>query len=479
MTSLLSDSRRSTTRRMVLLLLAAAASFLLAPSARAFGETVTVTISGSGDGEVNSTQGLAAFNPSGSFPPLYQGEPEPVSCSYVSPGPQTGTCSNELEDLEEGFSGTALIAVPAPGSEFAGWTTAGGGQFGNLFEGCQAEEGVGGSAEAWLQCFAYSLNSSGENVAVTAVFDTEAAKFPVMTSTAGSGTGSVECAVEGGPAGPCAAEYLEGTEVELIAGASIGSSFVEWTGDCTGAGPCVLTMDAAHSVGAVFNLSSIVNPATLAVFKGGNAGGTVTSQPMGISCGSEPCEAIFEEGSTVELTAAASAGSVFAGWLGCHRTGATTCTVTLTGEEVEVTAVFLAEGNSGQPGAPGPPGPRGPVGLTGISGAEGPAGPQGPAGSQGTAGQTGAQGPEGKQGPAAKVQVTCSIKGARRVVCAVKQPKAAESLPLRWSLRRDGRTISHGVTAAARLQQVLNRLRPGTYLLRIAGQSGATRIVVG
>jgi hypothetical protein len=483
--------------RLILLISTVAAMVLMAPAAQAFAETVTVTVSGTGVGEVSSSEGLAAFNPPESFPPAYKGEPLPISCSYTSPGPQTGNCSNELEDLEEGYSATALVAIPASGSEFAGWTTAGGVQLGNLFEGCQSEEGVGGPAANWLQCFAYSLNGSGENVAVTAMFNIEAPstpEFPLTITTLGSGTGSVGCSVEAGPAEPCAAEYEEGTEVELIASEGANSEFVEWTGDCSGAGSCLVTMAAPHSVGAVFDLESISNPSTLIVFKGGNGGGTVTSSPTGISCGTEPCEADFAEGSTIELTETPSSGSVFAGWLGCRRTGATSCTVTLTGSEAEVTAVFLTEGQQGQPGSPGPvgpsgpagpggqsgsPGPTGPVGLTGATGAQGASGAQGAAGPQGLAGQAGAQGPEGKQGPAGNVKVTCTVNGSKKVTCTVKQAKTASALRLLWSLHRDGRTVSHGLTSAGRLQQILNGLRPGHYMLRIAGQDGTTRIAIG
>jgi len=59
----------------------------------------------------------------------------------------------------------------------------------------------------------------------------------------------------------------------------------------------------------------------------GTGTGTVESTPEGIDCPSE-CTAEFEEGTEVELTAAAGAGSTFTGWSGaCTGTGA--CKVTM------------------------------------------------------------------------------------------------------------------------------------------------------
>src|SRR3972149_5895759 len=54
---------------------------------------------------------------------------------------------------------------------------------------------------------------------------------------------------------------------------------------------------------------------TLSVSKTGTGSGTVTSSPGGINCGSD-CSEPYSYGTPVTLTAAADAGSVFAGWSG-------------------------------------------------------------------------------------------------------------------------------------------------------------------
>ncbi len=94
------------------------------------------------------------------------------------------------------------------------------------------------------------------------------------------------------------------------------------------------------SSGSLFQQVSLAgSPVTLATIKSGSGAGTVASSPSGIDCGAA-CAAQFLWGSTVTLTAAASAGSVFTGWIGsgCGGTGA--CTVPISGATT-VTASFV------------------------------------------------------------------------------------------------------------------------------------------
>lgn len=70
-----------------------------------------------------------------------------------------------------------------------------------------------------------------------------------------------------------------------------------------------------------------------------NAGtGVVTSDPDGISCGSD-CSESYEEGAVVTLTATPDTGSIFKGWSGGECSGTGICTVTM-GEDTTVTAHF-------------------------------------------------------------------------------------------------------------------------------------------
>ncbi len=79
-------------------------------------------------------------------------------------------------------------------------------------------------------------------------------------------------------------------------------------------------------------------PKTLTVTKGGDGTGTVTSDPVGIDCGST-CTDSFDADSSVTLTAAPADGSSFTGWTGACTGAESTCTVTMS-EDKAVTATF-------------------------------------------------------------------------------------------------------------------------------------------
>ena len=70
---------------------------------------------------------------------------------------------------------------------------------------------------------------------------------------AGTGDGSVARS-------PSATDFCAGTSVTLTATPNPDSAFTGWSGDCTGTGPCDLTMDADKSVTAVFDLKGYSGP---------------------------------------------------------------------------------------------------------------------------------------------------------------------------------------------------------------------------
>jgi hypothetical protein len=167
--------------------------------------------------------------------------------------------------------------------------------------------------------------SSGSSTAALAVTKTGTGSGTVTSSPPGINCGTT-----------CSANFATGTPVTLTASAASGSTFVGWSGACSGTGTCVVTPTTAATVTATFNTSS--TSFSLTVTKAGTGNGTVTSSPAGISCGSA-CSAIFNNG-TVTLTASADAGSTFAGWSGaCSGTG--TCSIA-TNVNTSVTATFTA-----------------------------------------------------------------------------------------------------------------------------------------
>jgi Divergent InlB B-repeat domain len=80
--------------------------------------------------------------------------------------------------------------------------------------------------------------------------------FALWITTGGTGTGVVTSDPAGIDCGSdCTQVYGGGTSVTLMAAAESGSTFVGWTGSCTGTGPCVLTLIEDHAVTATFDTS--------------------------------------------------------------------------------------------------------------------------------------------------------------------------------------------------------------------------------
>lgn len=369
--------------RLHLVALAITAAFLLVPASQAFAASSTVTVTGiTGEGEVSSVEGIGAIFPGNGV--QFAGEP-PLEC-VGSGGVLSGVCSTTTEVEEEaGIEGVATAAIPAPGSQFAGWTIAGGGPypysnapaFGCIESGVESSKGV---------CLAYATQEAGETIEVTATF------------------------------------------------------------------------------------THLPYQLTASVY--GN--GTVTSNPSGLNC-SGPKECTAEVAGPTVLTAKPASGYTFAGWIGCHQNGETTCTLVpeQKKEEREVIAVFLKAGAKGEQGATGSPGA---VGATGAAGSQGPAGPAGPAGAEGK------QGPQGPMGPSGKIVCKAKQKGKKiNVTCTMQasNKRHQERHQLRWTLHRAGHTVGHGyVRNGSHLRLGLRHLNSGRYRLHVQGAKGSSLIVI-
>jgi uncharacterized repeat protein (TIGR02543 family) len=150
-------------------------------------------------------------------------------------------------------------------------------------------------------------------------------RFLLVAQVANGGTGGY---IASNPSGincgaSCAANFDGGTSVTLSANPSAGYTFTGWSGSCAGTSLCTLTMNENKNVFATFT----ANTALLSVSKSGSGTGTITSAPGSISCGST-CGAVFNQYTSVQLTASPDATSYFTGWNGaCAGTGA--CTVTM------------------------------------------------------------------------------------------------------------------------------------------------------
>ena len=169
---------------------------------------------------------------------------------------------------------------------------------------------------------------------VIATFNPPANQSLTVSKT-GLGSGVISSAPAGINCGTaCSYGFAYNTLVTLTATPTTGHSFGGWSGGvCSGTGTCTVTMNAAKSVTATFNVPN----QTLTVSKAGTGSGTVTSSPAGINCGTA-CSYAYTYNTVVTLTPAPKPMSIFSGWSGaCTGTGS--CKVTMSTAK-SVTATF-------------------------------------------------------------------------------------------------------------------------------------------
>jgi archaellum component FlaF (FlaF/FlaG flagellin family) len=352
----------------------------------------------------------------------------PTGCGETTCVPVQGMYVSHFSG--PGCTGTESYYLPYDGYGYSCRTWNGTGQCGTIHRtvtNYSYRINGGGCVDAW---------SAGNTLSdfVTVYRGGTSPANPVLSVTrGGSGAGSVTSSPAGISCGAaCAASFSPGTYVTLSAAPAAGSTFVGWSGGgCAGTGSCSVSLSAAQSVSAVFdvvvapgcgeascvpvqgmyvshysgpgctgtesyylpyedytyacrtwdgagqcgtiqhtvtNYSARINGGpcqnlwpsgntltnfvtvyrgggapvsyALSVSRAGTGSGTVTSSPAGISCGAA-CSASFSSGTAVSLSAAAAAGSTFAGWSGGGCSGTGGCTVTLSAAQ-SVTASFNA-----------------------------------------------------------------------------------------------------------------------------------------
>ncbi|MBB1089709.1 DUF1566 domain-containing protein [Rhodopseudomonas palustris] len=239
-----------------------------------------------------------------------------LSVTVAGTGNVSGTGINCPGDCNETYnSGTQVILTAAAtgANQFTGW---------------------GGACSGNLTTCTVTMDAIKS---VTANFQTTAPTYLLTVNKFGNGTVAsstvdINCGTD------CTENYTSGTQVTLTAVANSDSRFVNWTGACSGIlTTCTVTMNAAKTVTANFELQSNSSQQTLTVNAYGP--GAVNSNPSGIACGSV-CSKTFNSGAQVVLTAMPlTGGAVFSRWDGCPNENGLTCTVTMN-EAQNVTATF-------------------------------------------------------------------------------------------------------------------------------------------
>jgi Divergent InlB B-repeat domain/Collagen triple helix repeat (20 copies)/NHL repeat len=383
------------------------------------------------------------------------------------------TCSAEFEEGK-----TVTLEEQAEGATFEGWT------------GCSKE--TAGKCEVEMTA-AKTVKAKFKASVLP--------EFPVKVKVTGEGevNGTVisKCTTS---SGTCEEKAKETKKVKLTETPKSGWKFEGWSGvsSCEGStsSTCEFTMPSAEvDVQAKFG---VITTSSLTVYITGKGKVAAT----GLTCSSaEECTGQFA--GSVTVTATPESGYVFAGWIGCKRTSATTCEVDVTAPS-EVTAVFLQEGTKGKEGPQGNEGKEGPQGregkegfegIDGAIGAQGPAGEPGPFGPPGANGEkgangaTGAQGPagpagaQGPAGPAGKVElVTCKKAGKKRkcttklvsgTVTFTTAGTAAHATLSRRGVVYAAGTARHSTRGQMSLRLVpVRRLLQGHYTLTLISGSG-------
>ena len=217
----------------------------------------------------------------------------------------------------------ALVATPALGATFIGWTGA-----------------CGGSATTCTVSMTQSRN-------VTAAFSgaTTGTGFTLTVSVTGNGTvtgGGISC---GSGATACtSAGHAANSAVTLTATPSSGATFTGWGGGtCTGTVPtCTVTFNAAKTVTAAFSGGT----STFALTVSATGPGRVTGNGINCGNGASTCTATFTPGTTAVLSQSPASGASFRGWGGSCTGTAATCTVSMTSAK-SVSATFAAAGTPG------------------------------------------------------------------------------------------------------------------------------------
>ena len=277
---------------------------------RAAGTTTITAASGSRSGSTTLTVASGTPVTRSTLSVVREG----TGSGAVASSPAGISCGATCSAAYDNGTVVTLTATPANGSTFEGWT--GGGCTGT------------GTCTLTLTANTTVFARFGVSSSVT--------RFTLSVTREGSSSGTVTSSPAGIDCGTaCAATYDSGTVVTLTATPAANATFDGWTGGgCSGTGPCTLTLTADTTVTARFNVRRV----TLSVSRQGTGGGTVTSSPAGIDCGTA-CAATYDSGSVVTLTATPAANATFDGWTGGGCAGTGPCTLTLTADTT-VTARF-------------------------------------------------------------------------------------------------------------------------------------------
>ncbi len=177
----------------------------------------------------------------------------------------TATIGNSLLSVSRNGTGSGTVTgvqnAPAPSTVISCGATCAANLFGGYTVTLTATASAGSTFSGWsggvCSGTAPCIVSMTSARSVTATFTANPAPsvFALTVGKNGTGTGTLTSTPAGISCGAtCGANYNDGTSVALTPTASPGSVFAGWAGACAGTGACNVSMTAARSVTATFNL---------------------------------------------------------------------------------------------------------------------------------------------------------------------------------------------------------------------------------
>lgn len=284
--------------------------------------------------------------------------------------PQGTSCGNDCFKFPDGTTVTLNASAVSP-NQFSGWTSS--------------------SSTCKGQSCSVKLTS---DQSVTAGFSKIAYK-KLQIIRPGSGTGQVSPVSPTSLGESCGSDcfsYPAGTSVTLKATADSGSTFLQWTGNCTTSGQkaenCQFLMNSDITATVTFQKNSVTPPTppipptpptpsqkyklttnqtNLTTGFLGQISRSPESAESCVSGNSTTCK-LYAGGQTVRVSASATLGGKFCGWSGACNTTASSCDIRMDGDK-SVTAKFTSSsgtcssgggttgGTTGSPTPPTPPQP--------------------------------------------------------------------------------------------------------------------------
>jgi Divergent InlB B-repeat domain len=253
-----------------------------------------------------------------------------VGNGNVSGGSGAINCGTGANICSANFAQNAsvtLVASPATGATFVGWT----GACGSSATTCTVTMNQSKSVTATFSGGTPPAGGGGTT-------------FSLTVAVIGNGTVTGPGISCGNGQTSCASSNAANSTVTLIATPVGGATFAGWGGGtCSGtASTCTVTFDASKTVTATFSGGTAQFQLSVSVSGPGKVAGSV------INCGngSNTCSATVNQGTSITLTATPAAGAKFAGWGGSCAGTATTCTVSMT-QSRSVSATFTSGGTPG------------------------------------------------------------------------------------------------------------------------------------